>query len=71
MIDAEQIENWDRDQGDVSIAELCKPISAKKMPRRALYAQGHLPMTDEEAWVEQRKRTAQSIVQRKNRKPRE
>lgn len=45
MIDREQIENWDRE----SIADLCKPISAKKMPRSSLWGHDNMPLTDEEA----------------------
>ena len=32
-----------------SIEELCKPLSAKVMPRSTLFNQSHEPMTDEQA----------------------
>ena len=31
------------------IEELCKPLSAKVMPRSTLFNQSHEPMTDEQA----------------------
>jgi len=49
---------------DIPIEELCKPLSAKVMPKSTLYNQSHEPMTDEQAM----RRSRQAQVESYNRK---
>jgi len=49
---------------DIPIEELCKPLSAKVMPRSTLFNQSHEPMTDEQAM----RRARQAQVESYNRK---
>ena len=49
---------------DIPIEELCKPLSAKVMPKSTLYNQSHEPMTDEQAM----RRARQAQVESYNRK---
>lgn len=60
MIDREQIENWQGGPDGESLAELCAPLSAKKMPRRSLYGSAHQPLDGEDAARATRRRAAQS-----------
>ena len=52
-----------------SIKELCAPISAKVMPRRALYGKDHTLLDQSEAVAHQRKAIHSTVNKFKNRKP--
>lgn len=44
-----------------TIADLCKPLSAKVMPRRSLFGSDHAPTTQEHALAMQRSSLSNSI----------
>ena len=52
-----------------SIKELCAPISARVMPKSALYAQDHTPLDPSDAVSNQRKAIHSTVNKFKKRKP--
>lgn len=68
MIDREQIENWNGGPAGESLEQLCKPISARKMPRKSLFGCGHAAVSEQEAMEHQRRHAGNSLKPRGKRK---
>lgn len=52
-------------ENDMSIADLCAPLSAKVMPKRTLYTSDHQPRTHEQAHAKQRSSEAVRVWKRR------
>jgi hypothetical protein len=50
---------------EIPIEELCKPLSAKVMPKSTLYNQSHEPMTDDQAMRRARQAQTESYNRKK------
>jgi hypothetical protein len=53
---------------DQSIADLCKPLSAKVMPRNKLYGTDSTERSNQEAWAKQRTSDAANMLKKLRRR---